>query len=64
MISRIVQHTSAALTINENCDPDVRRDMAMAADKLVPENVGPYFQIVFERYRELMRSEVAVRAYG
>lgn len=31
-----VQHTSASLTINENADPDVRRDMEVAMNKLVP----------------------------
>jgi secondary thiamine-phosphate synthase enzyme len=36
-----LQHTSAALTINENADPDVRRDLSMALDKLVPED-WPY----------------------
>ena len=36
-----LQHTSAALTINENADPDVRHDLAMALDRLVPES-WPY----------------------
>lgn len=36
-----LQHTSAALTINENADPDVRADMTMALDRLVPE-AWPY----------------------
>jgi secondary thiamine-phosphate synthase enzyme len=31
-----IQHTSASLTINENADPDVRRDMEVALNKLVP----------------------------
>lgn len=31
-----VQHTSASLTINENADPDVRRDMEAALNKIVP----------------------------
>ena len=31
-----VQHTSASLTINENADPDVRRDMEVALNKIVP----------------------------
>ena len=31
-------HTSSALTINENADPDVRHDMDKSLDKLVPEN--------------------------
>lgn len=36
-----IQHTSASLTINENADPDVRRDMAMALDRIAPES-WPY----------------------
>lgn len=36
-----IQHTSASLTINENADPDVRVDMEMAANRLVPES-WPY----------------------
>ncbi|KAL5518961.1 hypothetical protein ACEPAH_644 [Sanghuangporus vaninii] len=32
-----IQHTSAALAINENFDPDVRKDMDMALDNIVPE---------------------------
>ncbi len=36
-----IQHTSASLTINENADPDVRVDMEMAANHLVPESL-PY----------------------
>ncbi|KAH9944046.1 uncharacterized protein BXZ73DRAFT_39507 [Epithele typhae] len=35
-----IQHTSAALTINENFDPDVRRDMDMALDNIVPESLN------------------------
>ncbi|KAI0068334.1 hypothetical protein BV25DRAFT_564436 [Artomyces pyxidatus] len=35
-----LQHTSAALTINENYDPDVRRDMDMALDNIVPESLN------------------------
>ena len=31
------QHTSASLTINENCDPDVRTDLAAALDRVAPE---------------------------
>ncbi len=29
-------HTTAAVTINENADPDVARDLVAALDKLVP----------------------------
>ena len=32
-----VQHTTAGLTINENADPDVPRDMLLALRKLVPQ---------------------------
>ena len=31
-----VPHTTAGLTLNENWDPAVRRDMLLALDKLVP----------------------------
>lgn len=30
-----LQHTSASLSINENADPDVRRDLAYCVDRLV-----------------------------
>ncbi|KII93557.1 hypothetical protein PLICRDRAFT_35783 [Plicaturopsis crispa FD-325 SS-3] len=39
MLFLFIQHTSAALTINENFDKDVRRDMDMALDIIVPENL-------------------------
>ena len=32
-----VQHTSAARTLNENADPDVRTDLASFLTDLVPE---------------------------
>jgi len=31
-----IPHTTAAVTINENADPDVPRDMLMALDKVIP----------------------------
>jgi secondary thiamine-phosphate synthase enzyme len=37
-----IQHTSAALTINENADPTVRRDFEMYFNKAVPENDPGY----------------------
>ena len=40
-----IQHTSASLTINENADPDVRVDMEMAANHLVPES-WPYVHTI------------------
>lgn len=33
-------HTTAAITINENADPDVKRDITEALKRLVPENAG------------------------
>lgn len=32
-----IKHTSAALTINENADPDVRRDFNTFFNKLIPD---------------------------
>lgn len=33
-----VQHTTAGLTVNENADPDVQRDMLLALRKLLPQH--------------------------
>lgn len=33
-------HTTAGLTINENADPDVKRDIINVLNKLAPENAG------------------------
>jgi len=33
-----LRHTSASLTIQENADPDVQRDLSTALDRLAPEN--------------------------
>lgn len=33
-------HTTAGLTINENADPSVRRDIINTLNKLVPEDAG------------------------
>ncbi|CAG8628474.1 11814_t:CDS:2 [Acaulospora morrowiae] len=41
MANLFLQHTSASLCLNENADPDVRTDMEMGLNKLVPEN-WPY----------------------
>jgi secondary thiamine-phosphate synthase enzyme len=42
-----IRHTSAGLTINENADPDVRRDFNSFFNRLVPEN-APYFEHTLE----------------
>ncbi len=39
-----VPHTTAGVTINENADPDVVRDMVMEMNKIVPFNDG-YFHM-------------------
>lgn len=38
-----IKHTSASLTLNENADPSVRRDLEKHFNKLVPEDT-PYFE--------------------
>ena len=47
LLHLFVKHTSCALSINENADPDVRSDMAKIYDRLVKEN-EPYYDHVFE----------------
>ena len=37
MANIFLQHTSASLTINENADPDVRKDMEYISNKIAPE---------------------------
>ncbi len=47
LLNVFVKHTSCALSINENADPDVRTDMAKILDKLVPEN-QPFYEHTME----------------
>ena len=42
-----IKHTSAALSINENADPDVRTDLSRIMDRLVKEN-EPYYTHTME----------------
>ncbi|WP_029904558.1 secondary thiamine-phosphate synthase enzyme YjbQ [Prevotella sp. 10(H)] len=42
ILNLFIQHTSAALTINENADPDVRIDMESIFNRLVRER-EPYY---------------------
>lgn len=42
-----VKHTSCALSINENADPDVRADLGQIFNRLVREN-EPYYNHVLE----------------
>lgn len=39
MLFLFIKHTSAALSVNENADSDVRKDMDMALDHIVPEHL-------------------------
>jgi secondary thiamine-phosphate synthase enzyme len=43
-------HTTAAITINENADPDVSRDIIMGIDKLIP---------IHDNYRHLEGNSAA-----
>lgn len=38
MANFFIQHTSASLTVNENADPDVRKDLEAALNKIAPES--------------------------
>jgi secondary thiamine-phosphate synthase enzyme len=42
LLTVFVQHTSASLTIQENADPDVVRDLADYFERLAPENDPRY----------------------
>ncbi|MCM1312860.1 MAG: secondary thiamine-phosphate synthase enzyme YjbQ [Bacteroides sp.] len=47
LLNLFIKHTSAALSINENADPDVRTDMEAIFNRLVRER-EPYYTHVFE----------------
>lgn len=38
LLNLFVQHTSCALSLNENWDSDVRSDMSVALDRIVKED--------------------------
>lgn len=42
LLHLLITHTSAALALNENADPDVRHDLRTIFDRIVPEN-APYY---------------------
>lgn len=46
MVNLLIQHTSAALTLNENADPDVRVDFENFINKFIPENNPVYSHIL------------------
>ncbi len=43
----LLQHTSASLSINENADSSVRRDMESHFNQLAPES-APYYEHTYE----------------
>tara|TARA_B110000305_G_C19422721_1_gene631794 strand:- start:293 stop:712 length:420 start_codon:yes stop_codon:yes gene_type:complete len=47
LLHLFLQHTSASLSINENTDSSVRRDMESHFNRLAPENAA-YFEHTFE----------------
>lgn len=47
LLHLFVKHTSCALSINENADPDVRRDMKSILDRMIKEN-EPYYMHTLE----------------
>lgn len=42
LVNLFIHHTSASLTINENADPTVRRDLAMSLDSIIQEGESFY----------------------
>ena len=40
VVTLFIRHTSASLTIQENADPSVLRDLTTALSRLAPENAG------------------------
>ena len=46
LLNIFVKHTSAALTINENADPDVLTDLNTLLNRIAPENDPQYRHIL------------------
>ncbi|MGF7141269.1 secondary thiamine-phosphate synthase enzyme YjbQ [Roseimarinus sediminis] len=46
IVHLLLQHTSAALTLNENADPDVRHDLQHFIHQLIPENHPLYTHVL------------------
>lgn len=47
LVNVFVKHTSAALMINENADPDVQTDLDALLERLAPEN-APFYKHIME----------------
>jgi secondary thiamine-phosphate synthase enzyme len=46
LLNILIQHTSAAISLNENADPSVRVDFETFMNKLVPENDRSFTHIL------------------
>ena len=46
LLNILIQHTSAAITLNENADPSVRHDFESFMNKLIPENHPSYTHLL------------------
>ncbi len=46
LVHLLLQHTSAALTLNENADPSVRDDFESFINRLIPENHSLYTHVL------------------
>lgn len=46
LLHLFLQHTSAGLAINENADPDVRRDTAYFLDRLIPDGYAGFHHVL------------------
>ncbi len=42
LLNLFIQHTSAALTINENADPSVKHDIKTFIDELIPDSYAGF----------------------
>ena len=52
MLYLFIKHTSAALSINENADPDVRTDMESIFNHLIKER-KPYYEHTLEGWDDM-----------
>lgn len=46
LVNILIQHTSAAISLNENADPSVRYDFETFMNKLVPENDPGFIHVL------------------
>ena len=52
LLHLFIQHTSCALTINENADPSVRTDMENIMNNMVPEG-APFYTHTLEGFDDM-----------